>query len=348
MNPAFSNTQAVEAWDMWFRWRERGQLRDLTIAATWERVVGCLTANTSGAGRAEYSRRLADAFTAWSLLLDERIVATAGTANPSWPCSDLVAVLNLATFVRSPGQARASFDSMSIEDAAALAVYALDDAALRSPAAQSADNSTATEAPVPRLRIGFVGFADALALLGVSYDSEEGRRHARQIAQSLANGCLAGSIALARDRGPRVSCDEHWRNTSLERQYPLELVDCAMRYGLRYAALTAITSQRRLATLANNASDAIDSSPIDASPQSSGNIVSRRVAANAGGAQDIEPGRPGTSVPAQLRMRSAMQPWIDERICYPATLTGQPDVAALNDWNQLAEKLDLAPLTLRR
>ena len=38
----FLDPVAVEAWDAWFRWREDGQLRDISVEATWERVAGAL------------------------------------------------------------------------------------------------------------------------------------------------------------------------------------------------------------------------------------------------------------------------------------------------------------------
>jgi ribonucleoside-diphosphate reductase alpha chain len=40
---AFTLLSAVEIWDAAFRWREQGQLRDLTIDDTWARVAGWVT-----------------------------------------------------------------------------------------------------------------------------------------------------------------------------------------------------------------------------------------------------------------------------------------------------------------
>src|SRR5947208_17040636 len=95
----FLNTQAVETWDTWFRWREGGQLRDLTIESTWQRVATALAASRASARRPGYKRRLLDAFGAWHLLLDERVLATAATSSPQWRSNDLAAVLNIASFV---------------------------------------------------------------------------------------------------------------------------------------------------------------------------------------------------------------------------------------------------------
>lgn len=68
---------AVDIWDAWFRWREQGALRDLTVNATWDRVATAL-ASIEPADATIWSERFTDAFRAWRLLLDERILATAG------------------------------------------------------------------------------------------------------------------------------------------------------------------------------------------------------------------------------------------------------------------------------
>jgi ribonucleoside-diphosphate reductase alpha chain len=339
MASAFFNTQAVDAWDNWFRWREHGQLRDRTIESTWERVASGLTARASGTARAQYRRRLLDAFASWQLLPDPRVIATAGTACASWKPTDLVAELNAASFVRAAGQPHAAFDGAAIEDAGALAVYALDDAA------SMARVSACECAADPQLQVGLVGLSDALVLLGVDYDSAPARAHAREFVQRLASGCLAGAIARARDRGARMHCDEQWTRRAHTRQLPLELVDAATRYGLRYARVTAITSQPQLAAFANNVSDATD--PM--CEETCAGVASvhrplRRLVAK-GVAQESTP---VASIAAQLEMRAAMQPWIDQPIAYPLLSLQRPDAAGEQSWSELAHKLELSlPLTWR-
>ena len=334
MSGAFLNTQAVETWDTWFRWRERGQLRDLTIESTWQRVATCLTSQTPRGGRAEYQRRLLDAFGNWQLLPDRRVIATAGTPRHAWRPDDLVAVLNAVRFVRSPGLPRATLDTDRIEDVAALAVYALDDAA----ALVGSDDGQA------QLQVGVVGLGEALAQLGVAYDSAEGRAYARLVAKKLCSGSLAGAVARARDRGARARCDEAWRQRAIARDLPLELIDAAQRYGLRCAQLTAITSQPQLAALANDVADAIDPARDESCPSDACTRRPDRRVARAGLASRLAP---DAAVPAQLQMRAAMQPWIDAPIAYPLLSAADPDGAAARVWSELARELKLAPLTWR-
>lgn len=314
----FVNAQAVEAWDTWFRWRDDGQLRDVTLEDTWERLASALAGDASR--RPGYKRRLIDAFEGWHLLLDERVSATAGTRAPQWSAHDLHAVLNAASFVRASGSRHRYFDLAHFEEVAALSVHALDDAA-----ALAADGSSRS---TPGASVGIVGVSDALALLGFAYDSDAGRAQAANIAQAMAQGCLSGSIVLARDRGARARCDADWNVRAQRRGYRSELIEAATKHGLRHGRLTAIRSQPRLALFANGVADALDPLP-----------------SAAGANPDTDAAC--TDVTAQLRLRAAIQPWLDERIAFPLSICNEPKASDLETWNTLARQLDLAPLTWR-
>jgi ribonucleoside-diphosphate reductase alpha chain len=307
---------AVEVWDTWFRWRELGQLRDLTIDATWNRVANALTEAEPAADRGPVKRRLMDAFASWQLLLDERVLETAGTRNASWRNNNLVAVLNAAKFVRGPCTAHASFDHVAFADAAALAVRALDNAALANPGG----------GPASDLQIGVIGLADALALCGIPYDSIAAQTRAATIARALASGCLTESIHLARERGPLFECGKEWRDRAGLRGISSDLIEGAMHNGLRYSQLTAITSQHRLAWFANHVADAVDPALTHPSAPAIPGIEKRRLVDSDGYAAALSrhivrapsnsPLLAHAPVAAQLRLRTAMQPWIDERIAY--------------------------------
>lgn len=298
---------AVEAWDTWFRWRENGVLRDETVDATWQRVASALAAVEPYAERHAFEDRLFGAFINWRLLLDERILATAGTGAAAWPDDELVAVLNVASFVRSPATPRASIDFAAMKDCAELAVHALDNAiALRNDSKRIAK----------RLRIGIIGFADALVLLGLEYASAEAQVLARRIATALAEGSLRATIALAETRGYTMRCDESWPQRAQLRSTPPDLIERAIRYGLRHVGLTSITSQPRLARFANDVTDAIHPLAAD-----------RTYAARAHSGS-WAPTQTSASVLSQLNVRSAMQPWIDEPIPCPAQSAEQPTLAA--------------------
>lgn len=310
----FIDTAAVEAWDAWFRWRERERLRDTTIDATWARVAAAL-AGIDAREASERRRRYAAAFSSWRLLPDERIVATAGTPAARWPASGLVALINLPMFVCDRFSAFACLDLQAVAAMADTAVQLLDDA---STLAAEADD------PPVQLRIGLAGVADALALLGLAYGAIAAQALAGRLGRALAHACFGASVRLARERGARVDFTDEARTRALDRGIPADAIRDAERHGLRHAHLTAITSQPRLALLANNVADALD--PIPGADRVHSFPDGRPIQSPGYALTLARAQRPPVSLArvigdvtpdAQLAMRSAMQPWVDEPITYP-------------------------------
>jgi ribonucleoside-diphosphate reductase alpha chain len=319
---AFIDLAAVEAWDAWFRWRLADELQDISIHDTWSRVTRTLACAEKPSRAGMFEQRLGDALSEWRLLLDERVLATAGTNAPDWPDDELIAVLNPANFIRAPGTGMASLDLDAFEATAELAVQALDNAASLS--------AHASSLPGLHLRVGVIGLADTLALLGLRYDSETGRKLARDVASRLASGCLYGSLRLSRERGARRDISECPALGYKLRELSAELAMDAERLGLRQARLTAITSQRRLAQLANNVTDAVDPLLLDGRQQidsdgmpsrpipASGYVLAmaRRMALRAESQAALIQAA-AASKEAQIELRAAMQMWIDQPILYP-------------------------------
>jgi len=312
----FIDPIAVDTWDAWFRWREHGALRDLTVNATWDRVATALT-SIEPADAAIWKERFTDAFRAWRLLLDERILATAGTGSHSWASDGLAAVLNAAAFIHVPLKSNPEFDVAGFENAAALAVRALDNAVVL----------LGDKLPVTAgFRIGVIGLADALALFGLDYDSVAARAQAATIARSLAQGCLRGSLQLGRERDATVQTSEPWRTDARARNIAAELIDEASEFGIRHRQLTAITSQPKLALFANNVADALNPSPGTSHPRNATSQDAQRRARGLSANMPVHLHRHATveagkrtvaSASAQQHLRAAVQRWIDEPITYP-------------------------------
>jgi ribonucleoside-diphosphate reductase alpha chain len=321
----FLTSTAVEAWDTWFRWRENGELRDDTIEATWQRVAAALAGVESPSERGDFERRLLDAFSDWRLLPDERVLAAAGSGTVRWPDDGLVAVLNLARFVRVRGSAPATVDLAALQDCARLAVRALDNAIVL--CGGSVRNSKNT------LRIGVIGLADALASLGLDYAGAKARAWAATVAKTLAEGCLRETIALAAARGAAAPCNTACIEKLRMRSMPDDLIDLARRHGLRHPGLTSITTQPKLAKFANDASDAIH--PLAAHDGLAPSLL-----------RSARPYTPSAgSVPAQLEIRGAMQPWIDEPIACPVLTDAKPTPTRHLDWYARAMALGLGALS---
>lgn len=344
----FIDLAAVEAWDAWFRWREPADLHDLSIEDTWRRVSVTLASVEPGGETATWQTRFMDALASWRLLPDERLLASAGTGRTTHRDGILHASLNAAGFVSLTPATGASIDLAALRDCAALAVRALDNATLQGGIA------------TPHLRIGMIGIADALALLGLRYDSGSGRAQATAMARALAEGCLHGSILLAAVRG---SCGREVHVSIARaklRGLPEELLHAAARHGVRHAQLTAITSQPRLALLANDVADAVDplreknhAHVIAASHGQRTTVRSSGFAMNILRAGGIEPEGlpdtlPGLSWKAQIAMRTALQPWMDEPIDYPLLVTNDLDDAQRREARKLAAGHGLGEPTWRR
>jgi ribonucleoside-diphosphate reductase alpha chain len=319
----FLDPAAVDAWDEWFRLRENGELRDVSIESTWQRVARALSEPERGAA-AQWARRYFDAQAHWQIVFDERVLATAGTARADWPAQP-VAVLDLPSFVAGAFSANARFDGDGLRGSTELAVRCLDNAALLRAGGDC------------RPRVSVIGLADALAMLRLRYDSAAGREQAAAIARILAEGCLAASVKLARERGAKAETGSCILGSFHARGMPAELIDDAARNGLRYPHLTVIHPQPRLALFANNVADALD--PLDCRgsgrwtstsagprfvhPRSYAATIARLVSAQ--GETAFSKSVPQTvTVAAQFELREAMQPWIDAPIDYPFCEPGLP------------------------
>jgi len=307
----FIDTAAVEAWDAWFRWRERGKLHDMTVDATWHRVASALVGVEPPERRMRARQLLFDAFSSWRLLLDERILTGAGTSSMPWPGGDPVAVLNVACFVRAPHARQASIDLVAVEEVAILAARALESAMVLLGYASWSG----------RLRIGMIGMGDALRLLGMDYGCAAARVEAERVALAVAHGATEGSMLLARERGPRLACQREWIDRARARGYSPALITHAGRVGLRHTALTAISSQPKLALFANGASDALEPALSHPVAHVINDDEAPRVVYSAGYAHNVATrlrktyemaDDPTESV--RQAMYDAVQPWMDEAL----------------------------------
>ncbi|QSX77670.1 glycyl radical enzyme family protein [Agrilutibacter solisilvae] len=220
----------------------------MTIDDTWRRVADTVAA-VNGTQAPLWAHRYIDAFSRWRLLPDERLLRCLGTTHLAAADGPPAAALNASSFVEVAFGAGARFNRNLCADTATLAVRLLDDAVL-SGALRGGEG----------LRIGVVGFDDALMKLGLVYTSPHARELARTLALAVAEGCLRGSTDLAEERGPTASVQvtqalaTHWRAHGVGET----VVERARRCGLRHAPLTAIQRHPLLARLANGSSDALD------------------------------------------------------------------------------------------
>lgn len=331
---------SVEAWDAWFRWRDAKRLHDVSIEDTWQRIATALAAAEPHAGRVRWLNRFVEDMAQWRVLPDERLYQL-GTGTLALRSGPLHATLNAACFVSRPGTPSAFSDYGAVARSAGLALRLLDDA-LR------LVGRTDTH-----VRIGIMGIADALALLGLDYASAAACDTARRFAEALDAGCRQANHELAVARGATASLRGETPLT-VTRRYPSPAVRrSGVPHRWRYRSITAIDSQRRLALLANDVSDALD--PLPAGWRS------HRIDAPGGARLVLSPGYAATvlqhSAPiagdpaaagdsavwqAQLRLRAALQLQIDEPIDYPLALADSPTADLRQQVEALARQMAVA------
>ncbi|MET0210192.1 MAG: adenosylcobalamin-dependent ribonucleoside-diphosphate reductase [Burkholderiaceae bacterium] len=176
---------------------------------------------------------------------------------PPYGCCDLGS-LNLTAFVDAPFTPDARLDFERLRAVAAVAVRMLDLVldATRWPLPQQAEEARAKR----RIGLGFLGLGSALAMLGLRYDSDEGRAMAARIAAELRDAAYAASIELAREKGafPLFDADKYLRGQFVTR-LPQLLLDGIGAHGLRNSHLLSIAPTGTISlAFADNASNGIE------------------------------------------------------------------------------------------
>lgn len=167
--------------------------------------------------------------------------------------------LNLVAFVRRPFTRRASIDWARYRQVVAVAVRALDNVLdlTRWPLPAQAAAAQATR----RIGLGFTGLGDALMMLGLRYDRDEGRAMAARLARELRNAAVLASVALARERGPfpRLDVARYLAPPHAAARLPRSIRAAIARDGIRNSHLTCIAPTGSISiAFADNASPGIE------------------------------------------------------------------------------------------
>lgn len=179
---------------------------------------------------------------------------------PPYGCCDLGPVI-LPRFVRCPfghgGEAEFDFDAFA--NSVALQVRALDNVL------------DLTHWPLPqqqqeaqdkrRIGVGFTGLGDALVMLGLRYNDEEGRDMARRIAECMRDAAYIASVDLAREKGPFALFDAptYLAKGTFASRLPDELKANIRKHGMRNSHLLSIAPTGTVSlAFADNASNGIE------------------------------------------------------------------------------------------
>ena len=179
---------------------------------------------------------------------------------PPYGCCDLGPVI-LPRFVRNPFGfgGLPSFDFEAFEAVVALQVRALDNVldVTYWPLPQQRDESAAKR----RIGVGFTGMGNALAMLCVRYDRDEGRKLAAQIAERMRDAAYTASVALAQEKGafPKFDADGYLAEGTFASRLPEALRTAIRTHGIRNSHLLSIAPTGTVSlAFADNASNGIE------------------------------------------------------------------------------------------
>ena len=175
---------------------------------------------------------------------------------PPYGACDLGSI-NLTRFVDRPFTPDAAFDFEGVQALAGLAVRFLDNVldASHYPLKAQAEQARASR----RIGLGITGLADALIMLGIAYDSGDGRAFTARVLELMRDAAYEASIALAEEKGSFPALD---RAAFLERPFIRRLPDHLRRsiraLGIRNSHLLAIAPTGSISLLAGNISAGIE------------------------------------------------------------------------------------------
>ncbi len=153
----------------------------------------------------------------------------------------------------------AAFDTRAFAQAVRWQVRALDNVLdiTAWPLPQQASEARAKR----RIGIGFTGLGDALVMLGLRYDQPQGRKMARNIAQTMRDHAYTASVALAKERGtyPLFDADVCLAPGTFASRLSPALRASVRKHGLRNSHLLSIAPTGSVSlAFADNSSTGIE------------------------------------------------------------------------------------------
>jgi ribonucleoside-diphosphate reductase alpha chain len=165
--------------------------------------------------------------------------------------------LNVTAFVQDPFTAGARLDREAMRAVARVAVRFLDNVIeiSRFPLFRQREQVHRSR----RLGLGVTGLADALAMLGLRYDTEPARTLAAGLMRDLRDAAYEESAELAQERGPfPLFAADHYLQQPFIRRLPPAIHAAISRHGIRNSHLLAIAPAGTISLLAHNVSSGIE------------------------------------------------------------------------------------------
>lgn len=169
----------------------------------------------------------------------------------------LLGSLNLARLVRNPFTAEAHIDETELAELTRTAVRALDNVidTSRFPLIEQEREAKAKR----RIGLGVTGLADALALCGTTYGSDESLALIERWMKTLQRAAYLASSGLALEKGPFPLFDrEAYLSGETIHELDADIKEAIAENGIRNALLTSIAPTGTISLFAGNVSSGIE------------------------------------------------------------------------------------------
>lgn len=166
---------------------------------------------------------------------------------------------NLTQFVKNPFTPQASFDYQAFAANVAIGVEILDCVLDRTnwPLPQQASESMNKR----RIGLGYFGAGDALAMLGIRYDSEAGADLLASITEVMRDAAYMASVELAKELGafPFFDAEKYLEEGTFASGLPEHIKAAIRKHGIRNSHLLSLAPTGTIAmAFGNNASSGIE------------------------------------------------------------------------------------------
>lgn len=177
---------------------------------------------------------------------------------PGYGCCDLGA-LNLYRYVKNPFTHEAEFDYEAFSRVVPGAVRMLDRVldATKWPLEQQKQEAHLKR----RIGLGYLGLANAMAMLGLSYGSEESAEFASKVTREMRDAAYMASVELAKELGafPLFDADKYLEEGTFASTLPEHIKEAIRKHGIRNSHLLSIAPTGTISLgFADNASSGIE------------------------------------------------------------------------------------------
>ena len=179
---------------------------------------------------------------------------------PPYGCCDLGPII-LTHFVRHPfgagGEPRFDFDAF--EQVVAVQVRALDN--VLDVTFWPLEQQRVESASKRRIGVGFTGLGNALTMLKLRYDREDGRQMAAEIGRRMRDAAYRASVELAKEKGafPKFNAQGYLAEGTFASRLPADIQADIRQHGIRNSHLLSIAPTGTVSlAFADNASNGIE------------------------------------------------------------------------------------------